>query len=91
MNEATQPLTLVCRHFAVECNDVEIAKLRKEKARAHQRTYALRQENARLRNELWSCRRALARMRQCVDALKAQDAECKKLLQDLITKLEARR
>ena len=91
MNESMQPLTLVCKHFALECNDAEIAKLRKEKARAHQRTYALRQENARLRNELYSCRRALARMRQCIDTLRAQDGECKKLLHDLLTKLESRR
>ena len=91
MNEAMQPLTLVCKHFALECNNAEIAKLRKGKARAHQKTFSLRQENARLRNELWSGRRALARMRQCIDTLRAQDGECKKLLQDLIAKLEARR
>ena len=91
MNEATQPLTLVCRHIATECGNTEIAKLGKEKARAHQKTFRPRQDNAKLRNELYSCRRALGRTRQCIDALKAQYTECKKLLQDLITKLEARR
>ena len=91
MNEAMQPLELVCRHFAIECNDAQIAKLRKEKARAHQRSYALRQENARLRNDLYSCRRALGRMRQCIDTLRVRDGECTQLLQALITKLDARR
>ena len=51
MTACTQPLTLVCRHFALECNDAEIAKLKKQKARSHYNTYTLRQENARLRNE----------------------------------------
>ena len=32
MNESTQPLTLVCRHFATECNDAEIAKLKKRES-----------------------------------------------------------
>ena len=90
MNECTQPLTLVCRHFAFECNDAEIAKLKKEKGRAHYKTYTLRQENARLRNELWSCRRALGRMRQCIDTLRAQGGECKQLLQARTIKIEAR-
>ena len=67
MNESTQPLTLVCRHFAIECNDAEIAKLKKEKARAHYRTYILRQENSRLKNQLCSCQRALGRQQQSID------------------------
>ena len=90
MNESTQPLTLVCRHFAFECNDAEIAKLKKEKARAHYKTYTLRQENARLRNELCSCRRALERQRQCIATSRAQDGEYTQLLEDPIRKIERR-
>ena len=90
MNYSTQPLTLVCRHFALACNDAEIAKLKREKARAHYKTYTLRQENAKLRNELCSCQRALGRQRRCIDTLRAQDREHTQLLQDLITKIARR-
>ena len=90
MNDSTQPLTLVCRHFALECNDAELAKLKREKARAHYRTYTLRQENSKLRNELCSCQRALGRQRRCIDTFRAQDREHTQLLQDLITKIARR-
>ena len=78
MNSSTQALTLTCRHFAMECNDAEIAKLKKQKSRAHYATYTLRKENARLRNELFSCQRALGRQRQCIDHMQSVINKCTK-------------
>ena len=88
--EDLKALEVSCKYFLHECGNEQIQKLKKEKAKAHKRTFAGRQENARLRNELWSTRRALERACATITFLQQKDQDIQKCLNTLLLQMEAK-
>ena len=88
--EDLKALEVSCKYFLHECGNEEIQRLKKEKAKAHKRTFAGRQENARLRNELWSTRRALERTRNTIKMMQEREFDIQQCLKKIFLQMEAK-
>ena len=91
METNMQAMEVVCKHFIQECGSAEISKLRKEKGKAHQKTFALRQENAKLRYDVFNLKQQIRIMQRTIDNHRIQYAEYKHLVYELFSNMEKRR
>ena len=91
METNMQAMEVVCKHFIQECGSAEISKLRKEKGKAHQKTFALRQGNANLRYDCFNAKQQIRHMQRTIDNHKIQYAEYKHLVYTLLSNMEKRR
>ena len=88
METNMQALEVVCKHFIQECGSADISKLRKEKRRAHQKSFALRQENAKLRYDVYNAKQQIRNMQRTIDNHRIQYAEYKHFIYQLLSKME---